>query len=109
MNLTELETKTLTTFIGGLYAEPGFSDVDVNDLSSELGISTKVLRGALGSLVKKNIVFVAKDIVQHSLDGLKNYDFTVILLRNFYNHNLIMGQTQPHFCSLQAVFTQYKL
>jgi hypothetical protein len=58
LNLTELETKTLTTFIGGLYAEPGFSDVDVNDLSSELGIPTKVLRGALGSLVKKNIVFV---------------------------------------------------
>lgn len=58
LNLTELESKTLTTFIGGLYAEPGFSDVDVNDLSSELGISTKVLRGALGSLVKKNIVFV---------------------------------------------------
>ena len=58
LNLTELETKTLTTFIGGLYAEPGFSDVDVNDLSSELGISTKVLRGALGSLVKKDIVFV---------------------------------------------------
>jgi DNA-binding FadR family transcriptional regulator len=27
-------------------------------LSSELGISTKVLRGALGSLVKKGIVFV---------------------------------------------------
>ena len=58
LNLTELETKTLTTFIGGLYAEPGFSDVDVNDLSSELGISTKVLRGALGSLVKKGVVFV---------------------------------------------------
>ena len=58
LNLTELETKTLTTFIGGLYAEPGFSDVDVNDLSSELGISTKVLRGALGSLVKKGIVFI---------------------------------------------------
>jgi hypothetical protein len=58
LNLTELESKTLTTFIGGLYAEPGFSDVDVNDLSSELGISTKVLRGALGSLVKKGVVFV---------------------------------------------------
>ena len=66
LNLTELETKTLTTFIGGLYAEPGFSDVDVNDLSSELGISTKVLRGALGSLVKKGIVCI------DSNDG--NYD-----------------------------------
>ena len=44
--------------IGGLYAEPGFSDVDVNDLSKELEISTKVLRGVLGSLVKKGIVSV---------------------------------------------------
>ena len=61
LNLTELETKTLTTFIGGLYAEPGFSDVDVNDLSSELGISTKVLRGALGSLVKKGIVSIEEN------------------------------------------------
>jgi hypothetical protein len=58
INLTELESKTLTAFIRGLYAEPGFSDVDVNDLSSILGISTKVLRGVLGSLVKKGIVFV---------------------------------------------------
>jgi predicted transcriptional regulator len=58
LNLTELESLTLTAFIGGLYAEPGFSDVDVNDLSSELEISTKVLRGVLGSLVKKGIVSV---------------------------------------------------
>ena len=58
LKLTELESKTLNTFVGCLYAEPGYSDVDVNDLSSELGIPTKVLRGALGSLVKKNIVFV---------------------------------------------------
>jgi hypothetical protein len=58
INLTELESKTLNAFIRGLYAEPGFSDVDVNDLSSILGISTKVLRGVIGSLVKKGIVFV---------------------------------------------------
>ena len=58
LNLTELESKTITAFIGGLYAEPGFSDVDVRDLSSELEISTKVLRGVLGSLVKKGIVSI---------------------------------------------------
>ena len=58
LKLTELESKTLDTFVGCLYAEPGFSDVDVNDLSSELGISTKVLRGALGSLVKKGVVTI---------------------------------------------------
>jgi hypothetical protein len=58
LKLTELESKTLNTFVSCLYAEPGYSDVDVNDLSSELGISTKVLRGALGSLVKKGVVTI---------------------------------------------------
>ena len=58
LNLTELESKTLNAFIRGLYAEPGFSDVDVNDLSSILEIPTKVLRGVLGSLVKKGIIFI---------------------------------------------------
>jgi len=58
LNLTELETKTLTTFVGCLYAEPGFSDVDVNDISECTGISTKSIRGALGSLVKKGVVTI---------------------------------------------------
>jgi hypothetical protein len=56
LNLTELESKVLESFIGGLYAEPGFSDVDAKDIASDLGISTKIIRGALGSLVKKDIV-----------------------------------------------------
>jgi len=58
LNLTELETKTLTTYVGCLYAEPGFSDVDVNDISECTGISTKSIRGALGSLVKKGVVTI---------------------------------------------------
>ena len=58
LKLTELESKTLSTYVSCLYAEPGYSDVDVNDLSSELSISTKVLRGALGSLVKKGVVTI---------------------------------------------------
>jgi DNA-binding MarR family transcriptional regulator len=58
LNLTELETKTINTFVGCLYAEPGFSDVDVKDLSEVTGISTKSIRGALGSLVKKGVVTV---------------------------------------------------
>ena len=32
LSLTELEFKFLTTFISELYAEPGFSDVDVKDI-----------------------------------------------------------------------------
>ena len=58
LNLTELESKTLQSFIDHLYAEPGFSDVDVKDIAKDLGIDTKVIRGALGSLVKKGIVQV---------------------------------------------------
>mgnify|MGYP000958254002 CR=1 FL=1 len=58
MNITWLEDKTLSTFISCLYAEPGYSDVDVNDLSEELGIPTKTIRGALGSLVKKGVVTI---------------------------------------------------
>lgn len=61
IELTELESKTLTTFVDCLYAEPGFSDVDVNDLSECLGISTKIIRGALGSLVKKGVVTIEKN------------------------------------------------
>ena len=73
LNLTELESLTLTAFIRGLYAEPGFSDVDVNDLSSVLGIPTKVLRGVLGSLVKKGII---------SIENNGGYD--IIHMREMY-------------------------
>ena len=76
LNLTELESKTLSTFVGCLYAEPGFSDVDVNDLSDELGISTKIIRGALGSLVKKGVVTIEKND--------SNYD--IIYLNTPYWH-----------------------
>lgn len=58
LNLTELESKTLSTFIDCLYAEPGYSDVDANDISECNGVSTKIIRGALGSLVKKGIVTI---------------------------------------------------
>jgi predicted DNA-binding transcriptional regulator len=58
LNLTKLETKTMNAFVGSLYAEPGFSDVDANDIANELGISTKIIRGALGSLVKKGIIAI---------------------------------------------------
>ena len=76
LNLTELESLTLTAFIRGLYAEPGFSDVDVNDLSSILEIPTKVLRGVLGSLVKKGIIFIDEN------SGGCGYD--IIYMRESY-------------------------
>lgn len=58
LNLTELEKTFLDALIKELYAEAGFSDVDINDIASETGISTKILRGVQASLVKKGIIDV---------------------------------------------------
>lgn len=58
LNLTELETKTLTALIQGLYAEPGFSDVDAQDLVNMTNIDKKSIRGVLASLVKKDIITI---------------------------------------------------
>jgi len=58
INLTDLEQKLLTELIGSLYAEEGFSDVDAKDLAHGTGINIKIVRGALGSLVKKGIVSI---------------------------------------------------
>lgn len=37
--LTSLEMLVLTALIGELYAEPGFSDVGVNELSKDTGLN----------------------------------------------------------------------
>lgn len=58
LTLTELEDQILQALIGQLYAEPGFSDVDANDLANATGISTKIIRGALSSLIKKGVVTI---------------------------------------------------
>lgn len=57
-NLTVLEKQTLQVIIDGLYAEPGFSDMDVNDLVRPVGKSSRVLRGVLSSLIKKGFIFI---------------------------------------------------
>lgn len=59
--LTQMEKQVLTALIDGLYAEAGFSDVDAKDLSNEKEIPMKVIRGVLGSLVKKNIIWIDND------------------------------------------------
>ena len=57
-NLTVLEKQTLQAIIDGLYAEPGFSDMDVNDLVRPVGKSSRVLRGVLSSLIKKGYIYI---------------------------------------------------
>lgn len=60
MVLTVLESQVLQSLISQLYAEAGFSDVDVNDIANDINIDTKIIRGALSSLVKKEIVTLEK-------------------------------------------------
>ena len=60
MVLTVLESQVLNSLISQLYAEAGFSDVDVNDIAADISIDTKIIRGALSSLVKKGIVTLEK-------------------------------------------------
>jgi len=57
-NLTSLEQTVLNTFINELYAEPGFSDVSPQDLQHLTKIPMKSLRGVLGSLCKKDIIYI---------------------------------------------------
>ena len=58
ITFTELEQQVLDALIGGLYAEPGYSDVDAKDLSRETGIPTSAIRGVLSSLIKKGVIFI---------------------------------------------------
>ena len=61
-NFTDLEVQVLDTFIDGLYAEPGFSDVDVHDIARDITtLPTKIIRGVLGSLVKKGVISIIRN------------------------------------------------
>lgn len=58
IELTQLEAQVLKSLINQLYAEAGFSDVDAKDIANDTKVSIKSVRGALGSLVKKNIISI---------------------------------------------------
>ena len=56
---TDLETQVIESLVSQLYAEPGFSDVDAKDISRDITtLPTKIIRGVLGSLVKKGVITV---------------------------------------------------
>jgi len=56
LKLTSLEEKFIKSLISQLYAEPGYSDVTVTEIAQDTGISSRVLRGVQGSLIKKDII-----------------------------------------------------
>ena len=56
---TDLETQVIESLVSQLYAEPGFSDVDAKDISRDITtLPTKIIRGVLGSLVRKGVITI---------------------------------------------------
>jgi hypothetical protein len=56
--ITALENQVFQALLKELYAEIGFSDVTVTDLSKKTGLPVNCIKGVVGSLVKKNIFTV---------------------------------------------------
>lgn len=55
-NLPLISATVYKALLDGLYAEPGFSDVDTSDLAKATGLGMNVVKGALGHLVNEELV-----------------------------------------------------
>mgnify|MGYP003667851677 FL=1 len=62
--VTNLENQVLMAVVDGMYAEWGFSDYSMNELTEDTNISPNVLRGVVGSLVKKGFLNI-QDANEH--------------------------------------------
>lgn len=56
--LTEMEKTAMKAIDLLNYAEYGFSDYDAQDVSDRTEIPINVMRGVIGSLVKKNLLWI---------------------------------------------------
>ncbi len=54
--VTKLENQVLMSVVEGMYAEYGFSDYSMNELTEDTNISPNVLRGVVGSLVTARVL-----------------------------------------------------
>ena len=60
LNLTELETKILRYFLSKLDVyQLGYSDVSVDDIANGINVNINSVKGSVGSLAKKGIIFVS--------------------------------------------------
>lgn len=78
LTLTSKEAIFIETFVGLLYAEPGFSDVDATDMIRELAdhdLNRNAVAGLISSLTEKGVIWTA--------DG-KDWgcDYDIIYLNN---------------------------
>lgn len=54
--VTRMEEQVFDALVSLMYAERGFSDADISDITSKTGIPAKQLRGVISSLIKKDLV-----------------------------------------------------
>ena len=59
VELTSRENKLINALVSLLYAEPGFSDIEVADLAKATKMKQDEVKGLVGSLTKKELVFTA--------------------------------------------------
>lgn len=57
-SLTEKEKIVLESIVDNLYAEYGFTDIDIDDIEVNTELKPKIARGVIGSLVKKGVINV---------------------------------------------------
>jgi hypothetical protein len=72
VELTSRENKMINALVSLLYAEPGFSDIEVADLAKATKMKQEEVKGLIVSLTKKELVFTA-DAHEH-VGGTKGLD-----------------------------------
>lgn len=58
IKVTQLEKTVLEALANQMYAELGFSDVGINEISRSTKLENKVLRGVASSLIQKGFLFI---------------------------------------------------
>lgn len=82
--LTELEESLLHSIVDGLYAEYGYTDMELSDISKNV----KRDRGVLGSLVSKGIVRIWENRIKWgdpvNFDGILITDQYIQACRDYF-------------------------
>lgn len=58
IQVTKLEKQVLESLAAGMYAEFGYSDMGIEEVSRDSGIPRNILRGVAGSLEKKGLISI---------------------------------------------------
>jgi len=58
VTVTPMEKQVIDALVNEMYAERGFSDVGLGEVCAETNLSPRVVRGVVGSLVKKGLISV---------------------------------------------------